>query len=51
MNARKKQFKLVRPDDCHGCAYYNVYSDYCTRRGLICRFLSLEDAYKKGDRK
>ena len=44
---KKKPLKLNKPHDCHGCIYYNVYSDYCTRKGLICKFLALQDVYAK----
>ncbi len=43
----KKPKKINKPDDCHGCVYYNCYGDYCTRKGLICRFKSLEEEYRK----
>lgn len=35
--------KINKPDDCHGCVYYNCYGDYCAQKGLVCRFKSLED--------
>lgn len=43
----KKPKKINKPDDCHGCVYYNCYGDYCTQKGIICKFKSLEDIYRK----
>lgn len=44
---KKRFFKSRTSNKCHGCAYYNVYGDYCTQKGLVCRFKSLEDIYRK----
>lgn len=46
----KEPKKIHKPDDCHGCVYYNAYGDYCTQKGIICKFKSLESVYiyKKG---
>lgn len=43
----KKPKKILKPSDCHGCVYYNVYSDICTQKGLICKYKSLEEVYRK----
>lgn len=47
----KKRVKILKPEDCHGCVYYNAYGDYCTRKGLVCKFKSLEEEYRKDDKK
>ena len=39
--------KILKPEDCHGCVYYNVYSDICNRKGLVCKYKSLEETYRK----
>ncbi|MBO7450429.1 MAG: hypothetical protein J6U54_08665 [Clostridiales bacterium] len=43
----KKKKKILRPDDCHGCVYYNAYGDYCNYKGIVCKYKPLEEEYKK----
>ena len=47
----KKPKKINKPDDCHGCVYYNVYGDYCIQKGVICHFKPLEEVYSKKHKK
>lgn len=49
---RTPKHKINKPEDCHGCVFYNAVYDKCNSRNkLICNYQSLEEVYKHDKKK